>query len=55
MCSCDEIKINEARDHLFFTIMSRSGAIIFELTHKGKWIEERKNLVQIYLKVGDVI
>ncbi len=29
----EEIKINEARDHLFFTIMSRSGAIIFELTH----------------------
>ncbi len=29
MCSCDEIKIDEARDHLFFTIMSRSGAIIF--------------------------
>ncbi len=33
LCSCDEIKMNEARDHLFFTIMSRSGAIIFELTH----------------------
>ncbi len=29
MYSCGELKINEARDHLFFTIMSRSGAIIF--------------------------
>ena len=36
MCTCDEIKINEARDHLFFTIMSRSGAIIFELTQLKK-------------------
>ncbi len=36
MFYCDKVKNNEVQGYLFFTPMSRSGAIFFALAHETK-------------------